>query len=82
MTRKTTRGIEHGSAQVDSTPAPRGCLDRKEAANYLSISTRLLDSYCTEGKLRRVKFGRKTCIPIPDLDALIESKIQRLEVEN
>ncbi|MDA7926161.1 helix-turn-helix domain-containing protein [bacterium] len=58
-----------------------GCLDRRESASYLSISTRLLDDLAAHGSLPRVKIGRKTLFRVADLDAFIESKVQRLVVE-
>lgn len=58
-----------------------GCLDRRESASYLSISTRLLDGLAAQGKLPRVKIGSKTLFRVADLDAFIESKVQRLVVE-
>ena len=58
-----------------------GCLDRRESASYLSISTRLLDDLAAQGALPRVKIGRETLFRVADLDAFIESKVQRLVVE-
>ena len=55
-----------------------GCLDRLGSAAYLSISTRLLDKVAAQGALPRVKIGRKTLFRVADLDAFIESKVQRL----
>jgi excisionase family DNA binding protein len=55
-----------------------GCLDRRESASYLSISTRLLDDLAAQGKLPRVKIGRKTLFRVADLDAFVDSKVQRL----
>ena len=61
-----------------SQTSPRGCLNRREAALYLSISTRLLDDLLSAGEIQKVKIGRKTVVPIRSLDSYIESKVQRL----
>ncbi len=53
-----------------SSNAP-GALDRKGAANYLSISTRLLDDLLSAGTIRRIKIGRKTLVRVCDLDAYL-----------
>lgn len=52
-----------------SAPAKRGALDRRQAAEYLSISTRLLDDWASQGLLPRLKAGRKTLFRVKDLDA-------------
>lgn len=54
------------------------CLTRREAAEYLSISTRLLDKLASSGSIVRIKIGTKTLFRVGDLDAFVESKIQRL----
>ena len=64
-----------------SQTSPRACLNRREAALYLSISTRLLDDLLSAGEIQKVKIGRKTVVPIRSLDSYIESKVQRLVVE-
>lgn len=51
--------------------APRGALSRQLAAEYLSVSTRLLDDLLTAGDLPKIKLGRKTLIRVCDLDALL-----------
>ena len=58
-----------------------GCLDCRESASYLSISTRLLDDLAAQGALPRVKIGRKTLFRVADLNTFIASKVQRLVVE-
>ncbi len=50
---------------------PRGSLTRFDAANYLGISVRALDSYCQRGDIPKVKLGRKTVIRVVDLDAFL-----------
>lgn len=65
----------------DQTTKPNGCLDRRGAAKYLSISTRLLDSLAANGEIIRIKIGRKTLFRVADLDAFVASKVQRLETK-
>lgn len=55
-----------------------GALSRKEAAKYLSLSTRKLDSLASEGKIAKRKCGRKTLFLIADLNRFLLS----LEVAN
>ena len=57
----------------------RGSLDRRDAAAYLSISIRLLDMLASEGQIPRIKIGVKTLFRIVDLDAYLESKIERVK---
>ena len=49
-----------------------GAFDRRAAAEYLSISVRLLDDLLSAGEMRRVKLGRKTLIRKVDLDNYLE----------
>lgn len=56
-----------------------GALSRKDAASYLSVSTRQLDNYARTGELRRVKLGAKTVFRVIDLDAFLESRLQPKE---
>lgn len=51
--------------------APAGALSRVEAAQYLSISTRLLDDLLSAGTIPRIKIGRKTLVRVIDLDAYL-----------
>jgi len=46
----------------------RAALSRREAANYLSISTRLLDDLLSSGEIKRIKLRRKTLVRVVDLD--------------
>ena len=62
-----------------NAPKPTGCLDRRQAAEYLSISTRLLDNLASAGQIPRVKIGAKTLFRIADLDAFVDSQVQRLK---
>lgn len=55
--------------QTSTTPV--GALDRKGAASYLSISTRLLDDLLSAGKIQRIKIGRKTLVRIIDLNTYL-----------
>lgn len=49
-----------------------GAFDRRGAAEYLSISTRLLDDLLSAGAIRKVKIGRKTLVRKVDLDNYLE----------
>ena len=53
-----------------------GAVGRKQAASYLSISTRKLDQLAANGELLRIKIGSKTLFRVVDLDAFLESKLQ------
>ena len=46
----------------------RGAYDRKNAAHYLNISTRLLDDLAAAEKIQRIKIGRKSLFRKIDLD--------------
>ena len=46
----------------------RGAYDRKNAAHYLNISTRLLDDKAASGEIKRIKVGRKSLFRKVDLD--------------
>ena len=59
-----------------TTTATAGALDRKGAASYLSISTRLLDDLLSAGTIPRIKIGRKTLVRVVDLDRFLESKME------
>ena len=55
-----------------TTPAPeRGAFDRRGAAAYVSISTRLLDDLAASGTIKRIKIGRKSLFRKIDLDAYL-----------
>lgn len=56
---------------TETSPAPAGALDRRQAAAYLSISTRLLDDLLSAGKIQKIKIGRKTVVRVCDLDAYL-----------
>ena len=58
---------------TDSATIQRGALSRKDAANYLSISTRLLDQLARDGRLVRAKINWKTVFVLEDLDAFLQS---------
>lgn len=55
----------------ETSTAPAGALSRVEAAQYLSISTRLLDDLLTAGAIKKIKIGRKTLVRVIDLDAYL-----------
>ncbi|MDA7924698.1 hypothetical protein N9B60_04785, partial [Mariniblastus sp.] len=56
----------NGGSKMEATDVTHGireavgCLDRKDAADYLSISTRLLDKIAAAGEIPRIKIRRKT----------------------
>lgn len=58
---------------------PTGCLDRRHSAEYLSLSTRKIDDLASAGEIPRIKIGTKTLFRIADLDAYVDSKVQRLK---
>lgn len=60
-------------SDTDKLTRQRGALSRKDAATYLSISTRLLDQLATKGKLPRAKIGFKSVFLIADLDEFLKS---------
>ena len=60
------RDVEAHSIDVGDRGA--GAFDRQKAAEYLSISTRLLDDLLSAGTITRIKLGRKTLIRRVDLD--------------
>ena len=59
-----------------TTTATAGALDRKGAASYLSISTRLLDDLLSAGTIPRIKIGRKTLVRVMDLDAYLARLVE------
>ena len=52
----------------------RDLLNRREAAAWLGISERKLDSLTASGELRRVKIGSSVRFDPRDLNAFIESQ--------
>ena len=54
-----------------SSLGPVGALDRKSAAFYLSISTRLLDDLAAAKKIKRIHIGRKALYRKIDLDGYL-----------
>lgn len=55
---------------------PAGALSRKDAASYLSVSTRQIDNYSSAGLIPRIKLGAKTVFRVSDLDAFLESRVR------
>ena len=55
------------NSRIQSRPE-RGAFDRRGAATYLSISTRLLDDLAAAESIRRIKIGRKSLFRKCDLD--------------
>jgi excisionase family DNA binding protein len=60
-----------------STPAPAWLLDRDRAAEYLSISPRMLDKLTRSGDIRSLLIGRCRRWDVRDLDAYIEHRKRR-----
>ena len=59
-------------SQTTPTPQPeRGAYDRKNAAHYLNISTRLLDDLAAAETIKRIKLGRKSLFRKIDLDCYL-----------
>lgn len=61
---------------------PAGALSRKDAANYLSVSTRQLDNYASAGLLPRIKLGAKSVFRVSDLDAFLASRLENRGAAN
>lgn len=68
---------QYQSSTVERRPA--GALSRKDAASYLSVSTRQLDNYAAAGLIPRIKLGAKTVYRVADLDAFLESRLESSE---
>ena len=49
---------------------------RREASEWLSLSTRKLDDLASSGELPKVKIGRKTLFRLSDLESWIASQIE------
>ena len=64
----TLKPIEVGPLSSEMAPLGAGAFDRGKAAEYLSISIRLLDDLLSAGTITRIKIGRKTLIRRVDLD--------------
>lgn len=60
-----------------TTRWPLGALSRKEAAAYLSVSTRQLDNYASARLLPRVKLGSKTVFRVKDLELFLASRLEQ-----
>jgi len=58
--------LSHGTDHLGAR-----AFDRKKAAEYLSISSRLLDDLLSAGTITRIKIGRKTLIRKIDLDSYL-----------
>jgi excisionase family DNA binding protein len=57
---------------VETSGKHVAAFDRRGAAEYLSISTRLLDDLLSAGVVQKVKIGRKTLVRKIDLDSYLE----------
>ncbi len=53
-----------------------GALSRKDAAKYLSCSTRYLDMLAKSGEIRRCKLGSKTVYTREELERFLRSKME------
>ena len=51
--------------------ASRGVLGREEAADYLSVSVRVVDRLLASGQVQKLKIGRRTVVKVEELDAYI-----------
>lgn len=60
-------------SSVGIADGKNGALCRRKAAEYLAISTRLLDQLASAGRLNRVKIGTKTVFLVSDLDEFLNS---------
>ncbi len=63
---------EGSTSLVETSGKQLGAFNRRGAAEYLSISTRLLDDLLSAGVIRKVKIGRKTLVRKIDLDSYLE----------
>ena len=77
QTAVSTNGLSHATSVVHSSKmndsmAHFGAMDRRKAAEYLSISTRLLDDLMSAKKIKKIKIGRKTLVRKTDLDNFLE----------
>ncbi|MCR9293925.1 MAG: hypothetical protein NXI32_14465 [bacterium] len=67
---------------------PAGALSRKDAAAYLSVSTRQLDNYASAGLIPRIKLptvtgkkgvASKSVFRVADLDTFLASRLESSE---
>lgn len=61
------------------TPEPKvqpALVSRRDAAVYLGLTTRTIDTMATEGQISRIRMGGKTMFRIADLDRLIEQNTE------
>ncbi len=47
-------------------------VDKQEAADLLRVSHWTISAWLSQGKLRRVKVGRRTLIPKSDLEKILQ----------
>jgi excisionase family DNA binding protein len=57
---------------IESTAVPRAALRVSEACSALAISRSKLYLELAAGRLRAVKCGRRTLIPVPEIKAWLE----------
>lgn len=70
---------EAPAASVETGGERVGAFDRQAAAEYISVSTRLLDDLLSAGTIRKVKIGRKTLVRKLDLDNYLERLAKEAE---
>jgi excisionase family DNA binding protein len=61
---------------MEKTNSFSTCLNRREAADYLRISTRLLDKLASTNRIARIKIGVKTVFRVSDLNDFLNSNVQ------
>lgn len=60
----------------------KGALSREDAAEYLSISAKMIDRLYQSGRLPRIKLGRSTRYRIKDLDSFLEKSLEFITKED
>jgi hypothetical protein len=58
-----------------------GTLGREAAAKFLSIDKRQLDKFASDGKVPRIKLGDKTVFRVADLEKLLDSHVEPLQLD-
>ncbi|MEW5928892.1 MAG: helix-turn-helix domain-containing protein [Gemmatimonadota bacterium] len=58
---------------VADRPDPESFLDHEAAAEYIGRKSKTLYGYCSEGRIPRVRDGRRSLYRVSDLDALAAS---------
>lgn len=77
MSITTIAKAKPGVAQAETTTGPSINLDERQAAEYLSLSPRTLQTWRQRGNGPRfLKLGRSVRYRRADLDAFIESRVR------